>query len=122
MTTTRCELRKFRKRFFGPETRAWRGETPLAFAFWVYGVFASTVLLVLHVKALELQQWPTLQILVLVSAAYTVWILVVIWRCARDADPFWGTLARWLTFAWGLNAAFVLFFLQFDLLVRYAQR
>lgn len=106
-------------RFFVPELQAWRGEGRLSLVFWVHGVYASTVLLLLFVRALCLGQWMLLQALVPVSAAYTLLILVAIWRCAGNADPFWGTLARWLTCAWALNAGMVLFFIQCDLLVRY---
>jgi hypothetical protein len=50
-----------------------------------------------------------------VVAAYSVWILVSVWRCADnvrtrplDQDPeFWSTLARWSTVAWALNVLFV---------------
>lgn len=107
----------FVERFFRPELMAWRGETSLGFVFWIYGVFASALLLILDARAIELGQPGLLQVLVLLSTAYTAWILVAVWRCARNADPFWGTLARWLTIPWGLNAAFVLLFLQFDLLL-----
>lgn len=119
MTLARCDLGKFLERLLGLELRAWRGETPPGLVFWLYGVFASTVLLILHARAFELRQWMLLQVLVLLSAAYTVWILVAIWRCAQNAGSSWGGLARWLTFAWGLNAALVLFFLEFDLLMRH---
>lgn len=106
-------------RFFVPELQAWRGVAPLSLVFWVHGVCGSIVLMLLFVRALYLGQWLFLQALVLVSAAYTPLILVAIWRCAGNADPFWGTLARWLTCAWALNAGMVLFFIQCDLLVRY---
>lgn len=111
----------FLARFFDPELRAWRGEMLLTGVFWGYGVFASCVLAVLHATALELRQLLFQQALIFLSALYTLWILVAIWRCAANAAPFWGTVARWLTVAWGLNTALVLIFLQFDLLVRYAQ-
>ncbi len=55
----------------------------------------------------------------LLSAAYTVWILVAIWRSAPNAGPFWATVARMLTVAWALNAAFVLLFLQTELVLRF---
>lgn len=86
--------------------------------FWGYGVFASCVLAALHAAALDLGQLVFQQFLIAFSALYTVWIVVSIWRCAENGAPFWGVLARWLTVAWALNAAFVLLFLQFDLLAR----
>mgnify|MGYP005754930445 CR=1 FL=1 len=107
--------------FFSPELRAWRGQMPLSVVFWGYGVATSLGLVGLHVSALGLGQLGVQQVLIVLSLGYTVWILGAIWRCASNADPYWGTLARWLTFAWGLNSAFVLFFLQIDLMVRYVQ-
>jgi len=107
--------------FFASELRAWRGRMSLAVVFWGYGVLASLILVVLHAAALDAGNEFVQQVLILVSAAYTYWILVAIWRCAPNADPFWGLIARWLTVTWGLNAAFVLFFLQFELLLRHAR-
>ena len=106
--------------FFAPELRAWQGEMALPVVFWGYGVATSMVLVILHGTALDAGQLAFQQVLILVSAAYTVFILVAIWRCAPNANVFWGTLARWLTVAWGLNTAFVLFFLQIELGMRYA--
>ncbi len=108
-------------RFFGPELRAWRGEMSLPVVFWGYGVAVSSVFGILHATALDLGQLAFQQTLIVLSALYTIWILVAIWRCSANAVPFWGNLARWLTVAWGLNSAFVLFFLQIGLLARYAQ-
>jgi len=107
--------------FFDPERRAWLGRMALPVVFWGYGVAASMVLAILHATALDAGQLAFQQVLILISAAYTVWILVAIWRCAPNASPFWGTLARWLTVAWGLNTALVLFFLQIELVLRYAR-
>ena len=56
--------------------------------------------------------------LLLAFAAYTAWILVAVWRCAANAPPFWGALARWLTVAWAANAALLIGFLEIDLLAR----
>ncbi len=107
---------------FEPELRAWRGRISLAVVFWGYGVAPSIVLAILHATALDAGQLVLQQILILVSMLYTVWILVAICRSARNASPFWGTVAQWLTVTWGLNTALVLFFLQFELLLRYVQR
>lgn len=108
-------------RFFEPEIRAWRGQVAMAVVFWGYGVLFSCLLAVMHVMAYDPEQLFIQQVLILFSAVYTVWILVAIWRSAAHADPFWGSLAQWLTVAWGLNTAFVLIFLQFDLLMRFAR-
>lgn len=104
-----------------PERRAWRGEVPLGRVFWVHGVAVSLVIAVLHATALDLGELAFQQALILFSAAYTVWIVVAIWRCAASADAFWSSLARWLTVAWALNSAFVLFFLQVDLILTVLQ-
>lgn len=108
-------------RFFEPELRAWRGQMSLAMTFWGYGVFGCCLLAALHAAALDLGQLLFQQALIVLSALYTLWILVAIWRCAPNAIPFWDTAARWLTVAWALNTSLVLVFLQFDLLVKYAQ-
>lgn len=94
---------------------------PLAVVFWGYGVFAGGVLAVLYAVALHAGQLLLQQALILASALYTCWLLVALWRCAGNAAPFWGTIARWLTVAWGLNTVLVLAFLQIDLLVQYVQ-
>jgi hypothetical protein len=107
--------------FFAPELRAWQGQTALPVVFWGYGVITSAVLAILQATAIESGQLAFQQVLILASAAYTVWILVAIWRCAVNASPFWGTLARLLTVAWGLNTGFVLLFLQLDLLLGFAR-
>jgi hypothetical protein len=108
-------------RLFLPERRAWRGEVPLGRVFWVHGIAASLVIAALHATALDLGQLALQQALILVSAAYTVWIVVAIWRSASRAAPFWGNLARWLTVAWALNSVLVLAFLQIELILRYAR-
>jgi len=107
--------------FFAPELRAWQGRMSLPVVFWGYGVATSMTLAILHATALEAGQLTLQQVLILISVVYTVWILVAIWRCAPNASPFWGTLAQWLTVAWGLNTGFVLFFLQIELVLRYAR-
>lgn len=111
----------FIERHLVPELRAWRGEMSLAAAFWIYGVFVSAELVMLHAIALYLDQIWVQQVVILVFALYTPWILVAIWRCADNAAPFWATMVRWLNVAWALNTAFILLFLQFDLLWRYMQ-
>jgi len=108
--------------FFDPELRAWQGRMALPVVFWGYGVATSMALAVMYVATLDAAQLAFQQVLILISAVYSVWILVAIWRCAPNASLFWGTLARWLAVAWGLNAAFVLFFLQIELVLRYARK
>lgn len=107
--------------FFAPELRAWQGRMALPVVFWGYGVAMSMALAILHATALDAGQLAFQQVLILISAAYAVWILVAIWRCAPSASPFWDNLARWLTVAWALNTVFVLFFLQLELMLRYAR-
>lgn len=121
MATADQSLGKFLALFFAFELRAWRGDERLGTVFWIYGVIVSHLLTGLHIAAFDRGQWGLLQTLILISAAYIAWILIAIWRCAENADPFWGTLARWLTIAWGLNSVFLLLFLQLDLLTRQLQ-
>lgn len=107
----------FLSRFFAAERRAWRGEMELWRVFWGYGVLASLVLIALFATAMNLGEKLLQQALILTFAAYTVWILVAIWRCAPNALPYWGNLARRLTLAWALNAGLVLTFLEIDLVL-----
>lgn len=107
-------------RFFAPELRAWHGQQRLSVVFWGHGIVGSSGLVLLHAVALGRDQRLLQQVLIVGSALYTAWILVAIWRCSGNADPFWGTLARWLTVAWAINCTLVLAFLQLDLAIRYA--
>ncbi len=108
-------------RFFGPELRVWRGLAPLWTVFWGYGVVASLAIVVLFLTAYDLSELAFQQVLIVVSALYTVWVLVGIWRCASNADPLWRDMARLLTVAWALNTALVLVFLQIDFLMHCMQ-
>ena len=100
-------------------TRYWRGEGPLWRAYWLYGVAGSLAL----VAALGAPMLHDLKISVpyylgaaIVTAAYTIWILVAVWRCAFNVkDSLWGYLARALTVFWSLNMLFVAVFLGLDL-------
>ncbi len=105
--------------FFAPEIRAWFGMEPLWKVFWVYGVLSSTVLIVAGALAVCRDQIARQQIMLLCFPAYTVWVLVSVWRCAEGAHPFWGPLARWLTVAWAANTILTMVFLQLDLAARY---
>ena len=71
----------FIERHLVPELRAWRGEMSLAAVFWIYGVFVSAELAMLHVIALYLDQIWVQQAVILAFALYTPGILVAIWRC-----------------------------------------
>lgn len=104
--------------FFEPEIRAWHGGEPLLKVFWGYGVLTSSILALLYVFALYGNRYAIQQILLLVFVAYTVWILISVWRCADHAQPVWRLLARSLTIAWAANTIMVLSFLQLDLLVK----
>jgi hypothetical protein len=107
--------------FFAPELRAWRGEHSLRVVFWQYGVATGLGLIAFHAVALDLGLRALEQVLIVVSAGYTAWLLVAIWRCASNAGPVWRDLARFLTIAWGLNTGIVLFFLQIELLLQHAR-
>jgi hypothetical protein len=109
----------FFSRLFAPELRAWRGEHRLGVVFWGYGVLASFGLILVLGAAIILGQLALQQMLLVVGALYTGWILVAIWRCAARAHPYWSVLARSLTIAWALNSLLVLLFLQLELLRRY---
>ena len=56
------------------------------------------------------------QAVLIVLVAYTVWILVAVWRCAEQASPRWRMVARSLTVAWAVNTVMVAGFLQLELL------
>lgn len=107
---------------FAPELDAWRGAAPLRKVFWGYGVGVSAFLVLLHVLAMYQGRVLMQQATLLCFAGYTVWIIVSVWRCAANAEPFWGLLARWLTVAWAGNTALVLCFLQIGLVTRYFER
>ena len=102
--------------FFSTEIRAWQGEEPLWKVFWVYGVLARQ----LEPVAMDQKRVVMQQTLLIAIAAYTVWILVAIWRCAENSR--WGPLARGLTVAWAGNTILLLAFLQVDLLAAYVGR
>jgi hypothetical protein len=102
-----------------PLLRCWRGEAGLARVFWFYGVAPSTV-------AVGLLGWAVsgdrigngvLAFAITALLAYTVWILVSVWRCAsrRGVDSFYGVMARWLTVAWAINAVLLGGFLLLSL-------
>lgn len=103
---------------FEPELRAWQGRAPLVRVFWLYGVLTSIGIAIFYLLAAEAGRPGLQQGLLIVLAAYTVWILVAVWRCAESAPPPWRALARSLTVAWALNTILVTGFLQLDLIAR----
>jgi hypothetical protein len=74
------------------------------------------VLAVLYALAMQQKLVVMQQVLLILLAGYTAWILVAIWRCADNSSKVWGLLARGLTVAWAGNAILLLAFLQADLL------
>lgn len=56
-----------------------------------------------------------LELLLLLFALLTPWMLIAVWRRASYSDPLWTTLARSLTVEWSINTALVRLFLQLNL-------
>ena len=104
-------------RLVAPEVRAFRGEAPLARVFWLHGVAASVWLATISMAVIKQDDWPLTQAMILLDVGYTSWVLIAIWRCSANAQTSWGMLARWLTIAWALNAALVLFFMELELVL-----
>lgn len=104
--------------FFAPEIRAWRGQMTLWKVYWGYGVAVSWLLALALGAALLARATLLTQALLVALAAYTVWILVAVWRCAGHTRQPWSFLARLSTIAWAGNATLVLGFLQIELLAR----
>jgi len=97
----------------------WRGEGPLWKVYWLYGVLGSNVLALILLLLVRADAVATLwfQIVWLLLAAYTVWIVVSVWRCAFNVEnPMYGHMARALTVAWAINALMVLAFLELEFL------
>ena len=97
----------------------WRGHGPLWKVYWLYGVLGSivlaAVLLLLMQRGAADSVW--FQLVLLLLAAYTVWIVVSVWRCAFNVEqPIYGHMARALTVAWAINALMVLAFLELQAL------
>ena len=91
---------------------------PLWKVFWGHGVLVSSLLVWIYALANYQDRVVLREVTILVFAAYTVWVLVAIWRCTINANRFWGSIARWLVVAWAGNIAMLLPFLQLDLLLR----
>ena len=93
----------------------WRGEGPLWKVYWLYGVLGSTVLAGILLALMQRGALGSIwfQLVLLLLAAYTVWIVVAVWRCAFNVEkPLYGHMARALTVAWAINALMVLSFLE----------
>lgn len=99
-----------------PVIRYWNGEGRLAPLYWLWGVGGSILLALLvagpPLAGLAGLGWALAGITL--GAAYSLWILVSIWRCAENIESptilgapreAWTWLARALTVAWALNAA-----------------
>ena len=54
-------------------------------SFWGYGVLVSVVLAVFYLLAMDEKRVVMQQMLLVALAAYTDWILVAIWRCAKGS-------------------------------------
>ena len=97
----------------------WRGEGPLWKIYWLYGVLGSNVLVLILLLLMQRGAMDSgwFQLVLLVLAAYTVWIVVSVWRCAFNVEnPMYGHMARALTVAWAINAFLVLGFLELQVL------
>ena len=97
----------------------WRGHGPLWKVYWLYGVLGSNVLAAILLLLIRQGALGTFwfQAVWLLLAAYTVWIVVSVWRCAFNVDnPLYAHMARALTVAWAINAVMVLGFLQLQFL------
>ncbi len=105
----------FLAEFFAPELRAWRGAMPLWKVYWVYGVLASAALFALFFEAMREDRLILQQMILLLLALYTAWILIAAWRCAAHAPQMWSFFARLSIVAWAGNATLLLSFLELDL-------
>lgn len=97
----------------------WRGHGRLWKAYWLYGVLGSNLLALILVLLMERSALGSawFQMVLLLLAAYTIWIVVSVWRCAFNVDkPTYGHMARALTVAWAINALLVLGFLELEFL------
>ncbi len=89
----------------------WRGHGPLWKVYWLYGVFGSFVLALILLFLMRSGAIASVwfQVVLLLLAAYTVWIVVSVWRCAFNVEnPMYGHMARALTVAWAINALLLL--------------
>lgn len=103
-------------KFFAPELKAWQGEQSLKRVFWGYGVVGTIGAGVLYFMA---DQIVIRQILLVLIAAYMIWLLVSIWRSSSALDNIWSTFARLLVVVWAGNTVMVVTFLELDLIGRF---
>ena len=97
----------------------WRGQGPLWKVYWLYGVLGSNVLALMLLFLMQRSAVPSgwFQLVLVLLVAYTVWIVISVWRCAFNvANPVYGHMARALTVAWAINAILVLGFLELEFL------
>ena len=97
----------------------WRGHGRLWKAYWLYGVLGSNLLALVLFLLMERSALGSawFQIVLLLLAVYTIWIVVSVWRCAFNVEkPTYGHMARALTVAWAINALLVLGFLELEFL------
>ena len=104
------------RKFFAPELKAWQGEQSLKRVFWGYGVVGTIGAGVLYFMA---DQIVIRQILLVLIAAYMIWLLVSIWRSSSALDNIWSTFARLLVVVWAGNTVMVVTFLELDLIGRF---
>lgn len=104
-------------RFFEPELRGWLGLMPLWEVFWLRGVLASAAIAVFYIISLTDHRLAWQQVFLAFFAGHSVWALTSVWRCAANAAPMWGAVARCLTIAWASNAVLLVAFLEFDWLL-----
>jgi hypothetical protein len=100
-------------------TYYWRGHGPLWKVYWLYGVLGSNLLVLIMLLLMNQGAIGSLwfQLVLVLLAAYTVWIVVSVWRCAFNAEnPLYSHMARALTVAWAINALMVLGFLELQVL------
>lgn len=97
----------------------WQGHGPLWKVFWLWGVAGSWLLagIFLTITRAWGLSWALYVVMATIMTLYTIWILVSVWRCAKNArSERWQMLARVLTIAWALNVVLVGAFLGLDLL------
>lgn len=91
--------------------RMWRGEEKLWKAFWLWP-FVNGLLIALTVLGLgevtgqgylAIAESPPYAVLML---AYSIWLAVAIWRCARNSKPIWRVLARFFQVLFVLGSAY----------------
>jgi hypothetical protein len=97
----------------------WQGHGRLWKVYWLYGVLGSNILALLLLLLMERSALGSMwfQLVLLLLAAYTVWIVVSVWRCAFNVEnPLYGHMAKPLTVAWAINALLVIGFLELKFL------